>query len=74
MSRVAVMWFQRGLKVPNRPEDEYQALRYETGLCYEELGETDKAIDAFTEVYGIDVNYREVSEKLDQLQALKNAC
>jgi tetratricopeptide (TPR) repeat protein len=74
MPRVAVMWFQRGLKVPNRPEDEYQALRYEMGLCYEELNETDKAIDAFTEVYGIDVNYREVSEKLDQLQGAKNAC
>jgi tetratricopeptide (TPR) repeat protein len=74
MPRVAVMWFQRGLKVPNRPEDEYQALRYEMGLCYEELNEIDKAIDAFTEVYGIDVNYREVCERLDHLQGAKNAC
>jgi tetratricopeptide (TPR) repeat protein len=73
MPKVAVMWFLRGMKVQGRPEDEYQALRYEIGSCYEEMGDIDKAIDSFTEVYGIDVNYREVGEKLKQLQAIKRA-
>ncbi|HKV37638.1 MAG TPA: hypothetical protein VJX67_00385, partial [Blastocatellia bacterium] len=73
MSKVAIMWFQRGLKVPNRSEDEYQAIRFEIGLCYEELGDVDKAIEIFTEVYGIDVNYRHVTAKLKELQASKNA-
>jgi hypothetical protein len=63
------MWFDRGLRIPNRPEDEYQALRFETGVCYEELGELDKAIETFTQVYGIDVNYRRVGDKIKQLQA-----
>jgi tetratricopeptide (TPR) repeat protein len=74
MPKVAVMWFQRGLRVPARSEDEYQALRYEIGLCYEELGEFDKAIDVLTEVYGTDVNYRQVGQKLKQLQSAKNEC
>jgi tetratricopeptide (TPR) repeat protein len=74
MPKVAVMWFQRGLRIPARSEDEYQALRYEIGLCYEELAEFDKAIDVLMEVYGTDVNYREVGEKLKQLQAAKNTC
>ena len=35
-------------------------------------GEMDKAIDAFLEVFGIDVNYRSVGEKIRELQAAKN--
>jgi tetratricopeptide (TPR) repeat protein len=73
LHKVAIMWFQRGLRIQGRPEDEYQALRYEIGVCYEALGETDKAIDALMEVYGVDLNYREVGEKLERLQALKGA-
>ncbi|HSE98566.1 MAG TPA: tetratricopeptide repeat protein, partial [Blastocatellia bacterium] len=73
MPDVAVMWFERGLKVEGRTEDEYQALRYEIGQCYEEMGEFDKAIVAYSQVYGIDVNYRNVGEKIKRLQALKGA-
>jgi tetratricopeptide (TPR) repeat protein len=73
MPKLAIMWFERGLKAPDRPEDEYQALRFEIGLCYEEMGDLDKAIEVFGEVYGIDVNYRQVSAKLKELQAAKNA-
>jgi len=71
MPKVAVMWFERGLKIPNRTEDEYQALRFEIGLCFEEMDEIDKAIEVFTDVYGIDVNYRKVAEKIKQLRAGK---
>jgi tetratricopeptide (TPR) repeat protein len=73
MPKVAVMWFQRGLKIPNSTEDEYQALRYEIGSCYEEMGDLDKAIDIYTEVYGVDVNYRKVGDKIKELQAARNA-
>jgi tetratricopeptide (TPR) repeat protein len=73
LAKVAVMWFERGLRVPHRAEDEYQALRFEVGLCYEDLGSLDKAIDAFMEVFGIDVNYRSVGEKIKELQAAKDA-
>jgi tetratricopeptide (TPR) repeat protein len=73
MPKVAVMWFERGLRVQNRAEDEYQALRYEIGLCYEGMGNIGEAIDAFMEVFGIDVNYRSVGEKIKELQAAKNA-
>jgi tetratricopeptide (TPR) repeat protein len=73
MHKVAVMWFERGLRTPLGSEDEYQALRYEIGLCHEEAGEMDKALDAFMEVYAIDVNYRQVSEKIKQLQSLRTA-
>ena len=73
MLKVAVMWFERGLKISGRTEDEYQALRYEMGFCLEEMGEVDKATDVFMEVYGIDVNYRQVARKIQELQEAKSA-
>ena len=71
MPRLAVMWFKKGLEAPGHTEDEYQALRYELGTSYEQMGELDQAIDVFTEVYGINVSYRGVAEKLRDLQAQK---
>lgn len=69
MPKVAIMWFERGLKIPSTADDEHQALRFEIGLCYEEMGEVEKALETFAHVYGIDVNYRKVSERIRQLQA-----
>ena len=47
-------------------------MRFEIGICYEEMGEIDKAIDMFTQVYGNDVNYRKVAEKIKQLRAARD--
>jgi tetratricopeptide (TPR) repeat protein len=71
MPRLAVMWFKKGLDAPGHTEDEYQALRYELGTAYEQMGELDQAIDVFTEVYGINVSYRGVADRLRDLQAQK---
>jgi tetratricopeptide (TPR) repeat protein len=71
MPRVAVMWFKRGLDAPGHTEDEYQALRFDLGTAYEQMGDLDQAIDVFSEVYGINVSYRGVSDKLRELQSQK---
>ena len=73
MPRLAVMWFKKGLDAPGHTEDEYQALRFELGTAYEQMGELDQAIDVFTEVYGINVSYRGVADKLRDLQAQKTS-
>jgi tetratricopeptide (TPR) repeat protein len=73
MPRLAVMWFKKGLSAPGHTEDEYQALRFELGTAYEQMGELDQAIDVFTEVYGINVSYRGVADKLRDLQAQKTS-
>ena len=72
LPRLAVMWFRKGLDSPGHSEEEYQALRYELGAAYEEMGNLDQAIEAFSEVYGVNVSYRGVAERLEQLQARKN--
>lgn len=63
----SVIWFKKGLAAPGHSEDEYQALRYDLGSAYEELGDIDNARQLYTEVYGVDVSYREVGEKLRNL-------
>jgi tetratricopeptide (TPR) repeat protein len=68
MPEAAVLWFKKGLQAPGHTEDEYQALRYELGSAYEQLGDLKQARDFYTEVYGVDVSYREVAEKLSQLR------
>jgi tetratricopeptide (TPR) repeat protein len=68
MPEAAVLWFKKGLSAPGHSEDEYQALRYELASAYEKLGDLKQAREFYTEVYGVDVSYREVAEKLSQLR------
>ena len=67
MPEAAVMWFKKGLAAPGHSEDEYQALRYELASAYEQMGDKQQAQHFYTEVYGVDVSYREVAEKLRTL-------
>ena len=68
MGSAAIAWFKKGLESPGHSEDVYQALRYEMGLAYEQLGELDNALRLYTEVYGTDVSYREVADKMRELE------
>ncbi|HEV2914127.1 MAG TPA: tetratricopeptide repeat protein [Pyrinomonadaceae bacterium] len=72
MPRVAAIWFRKGLEAPGHTEDEYQALRYDLGNAYEQMGELGRAIETFTEVYGINVGYRGVAAKLNELKRMKD--
>jgi tetratricopeptide (TPR) repeat protein len=67
--QLAVKWFNKGLNSAGASEDERQALRYELAAAYEQSGDLERAIDLFTEVYGINVSYRGVNERLRVLKA-----
>jgi len=71
MPRPAAMWFKKGLDTPGHTEDEYQALRFELGTAYEQMGDLERAIEIFSEVYGTDVSYRGVAAKLRDLQGIR---
>ncbi len=70
--QLAVKWFNKGFNTPTASEDERQALRYELAAAYEQVGDLPRAIDLFTEVYGIDVSYRGVKQRLRELKARAN--
>jgi tetratricopeptide (TPR) repeat protein len=73
MPRAAILWFRKALDAPGHTEEEYLALRYELGSAYEQLGDIGRAVDVFTEVYGINVAYRGVAERLKSLEEKKSA-
>ena len=68
LPQAAALWFKKGLEVPGRNPEESKALQYELGSAYEQMGDLQRAVAAFTEVYGVDVGYRDISEKLTSLQ------
>ena len=72
MPRPAALWFKRGLDAPGHTEDEYQAMRYDLGTVYEQMGDNGRAIEVLSEVYAIDVSYRGVAERLRELQKTVN--
>lgn len=71
LPRAAVLWFKKGLDAPGQGEEECKALRYELGAAYEHMGDLSRASDLFTEVYGMDVAYRGVGERLQELEQKK---
>ncbi|HWN10576.1 MAG TPA: tetratricopeptide repeat protein [Pyrinomonadaceae bacterium] len=71
MPQAAVIWFKKGLESPGRSTEEYTALQYELGSAYEHMGDLTRAEGVFTEVYGVDVRYRDVAERLQAIQVRK---
>ncbi len=66
---LAVKWFNKGLNSPNTSDDERQALRFDLAAAYELAGDLDQAKSLFTEIYGVNVSYRGVNERLKALES-----
>ncbi len=67
LPRLAVVWLKKGLESPGRDEQVYQALRYDLAVAYEAMGELQNAYEAFAEVYAMDVQYRSVRTKMQEV-------
>ena len=67
--QLAIKWLSRGLDSPNLSEDQREALRFDLAAAYEQAGELNRAMDLFTEIYGNNVSYRGVNERLRSLQS-----
>jgi len=67
MPKLAVKWFERGLKAPGRTDEEYLGLRYDLATAHEAAGDSEVALGMFTDLYGQNANFRDVAEKVRQL-------
>jgi tetratricopeptide (TPR) repeat protein len=68
LPKVAVGWYERALKLPGLDEEGALALRYDMGAAYEAAGDRKAALDCFMEVYGTNVDYRDVGDRIKELQ------
>ncbi len=67
LPELAIKWYQRGLEIPNLPEEAFQGMLYDLGNVYMFQGDLDKARKTFVEIYGVNSNYRDVVAKLAEL-------
>ena len=64
MAPIAVKWYRRALETPDLDEESLLALQYDLGVAYEQAGDARRALEKFTEVYGQNIDFRDVAEKI----------
>ena len=70
MIHPAIVWFKRAFETTELTTDELNGLHYELGRAYQADGDFEKAIDEFEEVYAVDVDFRDVAERLEELREM----
>jgi tetratricopeptide (TPR) repeat protein len=68
MPAIAIKWYLRALETPGLDEEALMALQYDLGLAYEQAGDPRSALERFTEVYSQNIDFRDVAEKIRDLQ------
>ncbi|MBS1792795.1 MAG: tetratricopeptide repeat protein [Acidobacteria bacterium] len=68
MPNLALLWYRRAIETPGLNEEEKQALLYEMAIAYEMGGESPKALECFEQIYAVNVDYRDVSARLESLR------
>ncbi len=67
MPSLALMWYKRAFETNDLTNEEKQGIWYEIGNAYEVGGDSEKAIENFGMVYAVDVDYRDVSRRIETL-------
>ena len=65
----AVRWYEKALQVPTIDGETRTALNYELAAAYETAGDRSSALKHFMEVYGSNIDYRDVSERIKALKS-----
>jgi pilus assembly protein FimV len=69
VAEAAIRWYERALKLPNIDEETRTALNYELASSYEAAGNKTSALSYFMEVYGSNIDYRDVAERIKALKS-----
>jgi tetratricopeptide (TPR) repeat protein len=65
----AIRWYQKALKLPGIDEDTRTALNYELAAAHESAGDKTSALKHFLDVYGSNIDYRDVAERIKSLKS-----
>jgi tetratricopeptide (TPR) repeat protein len=61
---IAAIWYERALKTPGLDQESVLALRYDLGVAQELAGDRAAAYASFSQVYAMNIDYRDVSERI----------
>ena len=67
--QAAFKWYQKALQLPGLDPEAITAIHYELAQAYERAGIKDNALQHFMEAYGNNIDYRDVAERIHELQA-----
>ena len=65
--KIAAVWYQRALETPGLDQESILALRYDLGIAQELAGENAAALESFRQVYAMNIDYRDVAERIASL-------
>ena len=65
---IAAIWYERALLTPGMDPESTLALRYDLGVAQESAGEPGAALKSFSQVYAMNIDYRDVAERIAALQ------
>jgi tetratricopeptide (TPR) repeat protein len=65
---IAAIWYERALHTPGIDPESMLALRYDLGVAQESAGEPEAALKSFSQVYAMNIDYRDVAERIAALQ------
>ncbi len=65
---IASFWYERALKTPGLDQDAVLALRYDLGVAQELAGQSDAALKSYQQVYAMNIDYRDISERIGSLR------
>lgn len=66
--KIAALWYERALEMPGLDQETVLALRYDLGVAEEQGGDTRAALESFRQVYAINIDYRDVAERIAGLR------
>jgi len=67
--QAAVKWYEKALRVQNIDDESRLAVYYELASAHEAAGNKKEALNNFMEVYGSNIDYRDVAERIKALKA-----
>ena len=65
----ALRWYERALALPTLDSETRMALHYELACAYETAGNKSSALHYFMEVYGSNIDYRDVGERIKAVKS-----
>jgi len=65
---IAAIWYDRALRTPGVDAESALALRYDLGVAQETANDLDAALKSFSEVYAVNIDYRDVADRITALQ------
>jgi tetratricopeptide (TPR) repeat protein len=69
LPEAAIRWYDKALHAPGIDEETRTALHYEIAAAYETAGDKRSALKHFMEVYGRNIDYRDVAERIKPLKS-----